>query len=255
MFKKLLLLSISIAVAITASIYQQITGPEKPYNAELKVSGTLHNFKLPSVYEGDDECLIEIPISDSTIIGHIFYKKYNVNEQWKSLRLIRMNDNLVSIIPYEKPVIKVEYYLEFTSNNQKYYVFKEKPAVVRFQGKIPKIIHYPYVLLIFITLILTVFSAFLALYKLDSHSKYFNLSYLLFAIGTVISAIIFFISMKHLYIAINQYNDLTFYKTLFVYAVFTIAYLANKKKNHIYYPIIVAAILLICYFVPQSVLF
>ena len=106
MLKKVFLLAISIALAILAAFIQQFFVSDNPIKTNIEINKNFYTLKLPIVYEGLQECLIELPISDIDISGSIYYKVAKANDDWKTISLIRMNDNLVSILPAQKPNIQ-----------------------------------------------------------------------------------------------------------------------------------------------------
>jgi hypothetical protein len=255
MFKKLLFLSISIALAILAVIFQRLSSPDKPRIENLIINGITYSFELPTVHEDDEEFLVEVHIPDSMISGNVYYRQFKVNENWKAVKMIRMNDNLVSVLPTQKPIIKLAYYLELQYNNKKFTVAKDNPAKVRFQKKEPKILRYPYELLMFVSLIFTVFSAFLSIYFFNSFKKYFNFAFYTFLGGTILGLIIYLFTMRHVIIQFAPYNDVTFYKILIAFAIYSFVFYKNKKQPSKWYAIIASIGLIFYYFIPQSLFF
>jgi hypothetical protein len=257
MFKKLLFFGLSIVLSIVAVIFQRLTGPDEDYKIKTSINGIKYSFKFPKTQEGetkDEGCLIQIVIPADS--GFVYYKHYDIKEIWTRNKMNHnFNENLICVLPYQKPLIQLEYYFELFVKNKRHFICKENPMIVRFQRSVPKTVTYPYVVLLFISFIFSIFSALMSISFFDSHKKYFSFSFYVLSTGMIFGILNYLLSARHIFVRLSPYNDLTFYKSFIVYAVFAWTFLANRKRPNKLYPIIAGAMMIIFYFLPQDLFF
>jgi hypothetical protein len=255
MLKKVLLLAISIALAILAAFIQQVFISDNPVKTSIEINKNYYTLKLPVVYEGIQECLIELPIADSSVSGVIYYKVAKANDDWKTNSLIRMNDNLVSILPAQKPNVKLEYFITLTSKGITYKLPIDKPVIIRFQDIVAKMVYYPFVILLFISLILSCYTGLLSAYNIQPTKKYIKLTFY-FLLGSIILGLsVHLIAFRHLFLQISPNNDLSFYKNLLIFLLWLGIFYLSKKHENRYIILTVSVLTLILYCYPQHLLF
>jgi hypothetical protein len=256
MFKKILLLLISTVIAVFAVFVQQFSSSDRPYYEEIKINNIDYSFKLPVYHEGNEECLIELSVPDTTIKGLLYYKLFKSNHEYNFINLIRMNENLVSVLPHQKQNIKVQYYLELNSDGKKYFIARDNPVIVRFQGVVPKYVLFPQVAIMFVALIFSCFAGMLTFSHIDSYKKYAKVSFYLFTLSAlVIGIIIHLISFRHLFVQVANNNDLTFYKNGIIFLLWLAVYYVNRKSDFKFLTLAVSILTLILYCVSPNVLF
>ena len=255
MFKKVTFLTIALGIAIIATIVQQFASHDRPYKAVIMINEQIYKLKLPVFHDGRNECLIELVIPDTTVTGAVFYKVLNSNEEWHQNKLIRMSDNLLSILPENKPNVKLQYYIMLYSKSSQYSLAKEELIVIRFQKEVPKYLQYPYVLLFFGSLIIACFAGMLTIKNIDSYKKYATLTFYLYGAALFFGLIWHIYSFRHLFLQISPYNDLTFYKYLIVFLIWWGVYKLNQKKDWRYVTLAASIITLILYIIPPQIVF
>jgi hypothetical protein len=256
MFKKIMFLAIAAVLAVIAVFVQQFSSSDRPFKQEIQINNIDYLFKLPVYHEGKEECLIELSIPDTSVKGILFFKLLKSSNYYKSINLIRMNDNLVSVLPHQKPNIKVQYYIELFSGGKKYFVAQTNPIIVRFQGVVPKYFLFPQVMILFIALIFSSFAGMLTFSHVDSYKKYARVTFYLFTFGAlIIGLIIHIISFRHLFVQVANYNDLTFYKNGIIFLLWLLVYYVNRKYDFQYLTLAVSILTLILFCLAPNVLF
>jgi hypothetical protein len=249
MIKKVTLLLFSVGLAIVATFIQQLTSSDRPHRKYVVVNDTLVKVDLPVVYEGDD--IISFIVPDTSIKAFIYYKHLNIDEPWERINCIRMGGNIESVIPFHKPNIKLQYYVEFVKNEKSYYIAKNNPVVLRFQDLPPKYLMFPYVIIMFVALTMACFSGTLAIMKSESYKKIASFTFYLVLIGTLLSLIIHLFTFKHLLIQISVYNDISFYKNVVIMVFWVLLFYLNKKHPFKVTTIIISSLTLLLYCLPQ----
>lgn len=254
MFKKVLLLSVSVGLAIIAVFIQQFFISDSPVKTSVEINGNSYTFGLPVVYEGDEECLIEMAIPDTSINGTLNYKIASSNDSWKNNPLIRMNDNLVNVVPRQKPNIKIEYYITLFYNGKSFDLPSDH-VILRFQKTVPKPIFYPYVLTLFLALIFACYTGSLAIYNINRYKKYAQITFYLLTGCIILGLVVHLMSFRHLFLQFSPNNDLTFYKNLIIFLAWLGIYQLHKRKEYRYLTIAAAVLTLILFILPQHVVF
>ncbi len=255
MLKKVLFLAIALGITIIATFVQQFATYDRPYKATLMINEVIYTLKLPVVHDANNECLIELVIPDSTVQGEVFYKVLNSSEEWHTNKLIRMSDNLLSILPENKPNVKLQYYIMLYSKSSQFAIAKEDPIVIRFQKDVPKYLQYPYVLLFFGALMMACFAGLLTVYDIDSYKKYARITFYLFSAAIFFAFIWHIVSFNHLFLRISHYNDLTFYKYLIIFLIWWGVYKINQKYELRYITLAASILTLILYSIPSQLVF
>lgn len=249
MIKKVTFFLFSIGLAVIATFIQQLTSSDRPHKKYVVVNDTLLKVDMPVVHEGDD--ILSIVLPDTSIKAHIFYKRLNIDENWQKISCIRMGENLESVLPFHKPNIKIQYYVELLKEGKSYFVAKNNPVIMRFQDLAPKYLVFPYVIVMFVALVLVCFSGILAILKSDSYKKFVAFTFSLLIAGTLLSLIIHLVTFKHLFVQISVYNDLSFYKNLLIMMFWLLLFYINRKYSVRSATFVVATITLLLYCLPQ----
>ncbi|MCX7987684.1 MAG: hypothetical protein N2662_12175 [Bacteroidales bacterium] len=259
MLKKILFLIIAIAISITAVFVQQIMDNEFPYKANVEISGKTYSLSLPKVNEGVVDCIIELNIPDKEIEGYLYHKVYNSNGTWQRIKLLRINDKLVSILPYQKPMIKLYYYIELRDGNgNSYFVHKDNPFVVLFRNHPPRVLSYAISLLLFFVLIVSNYLGLVSAFKINHFIKYIRLLFYMLSAAVILDFISYWIAYQHLLVVPSPHNDLRIFKYLIIFILWLLVYYShrnNKEKRIIVLLSSIITLFLFClpdHFVFQS---
>ncbi|MGC8803448.1 MAG: hypothetical protein ACP5PS_06695, partial [Bacteroidales bacterium] len=199
MFKKILFLTIGIGLAIVSVFVQHFFDNDFPYKVSVQLSGTIYTLALPKVNEGVVDCVVELNIPDKRIHGYIYYKVYGTNGSWRRVKLLRLNDKLVSILPYQKPTVKLIYYLELTDDKGKIYpVGKDNPLVVLYRDQVPRLLSYIVALLFFISLIISNYVGLATTFSIPYFIKYVRLLFYLLLSAVLLDFVAYLYAYRHL---------------------------------------------------------
>ena len=255
MFKKVLFLAIALGITIIATFVQQFASYDRPRKALIMINEEIYTLKLPVVHDANEECVVEINIPDTSVTGKMFYRVHESTEAWHSNNLIRMSDNLISILPITQPNVKLEYYLMLNSRSSQFAVVKDEPVVIRFQKEVPKYLLYPYVLLMFLALIISNFAGMLTVYNIDSYKKYVRITFYLFCACLLFGLIWHIISFRHFFLQVNPNNDLSFFKYLIILGIWWVVYKISQKKDWRYLTLGASVLTLVLYCLPPQIVF
>jgi hypothetical protein len=257
MFKKILFFGIAVALSILTVAVEQVLNNDFFYKNTIDIRNKTYSFNLPKVNSGEVDCIIELNIPDTAVHGKIFYKLYKSKNDWTSISLLRLNDKLVSILPYQKPNVKYAYYIELYSNKGVSTIgSKDSFYVVRFKGEVPKLISYTKTLIFFIALILSCYVGIYTMFNYENFLKYSRLVFYLLIAGIILDLTSFLIAYHHLFIVPSSVNDLSFYKNLIIFIVWGIVFYIQRDDKEKRIPVLIASLLtLILYCIPENNLF
>lgn len=257
MFKKILFLFIAVGSAIVASFIQQILDNDYPYKISVDLSGKTYTFALPKVNEGVADCVIELNIPDTQIHGYIYYKLYNSSSSWRKIKLLRLNDKLVCILPYQKPMVKIMYYLELVDNSGKIYpIAQDRPLVVLYREHPPRILTYLIALLFFTSLIISNYLGLVTAFNIPYFLKYVRLLFYLLLAAIVLDFVAYLFAYRHLFVTPSPYNDMHFFKHLIIFVLWAILFYFHRKGEEKRLAVLAGSVVtIVLYCVPDHFVF
>ncbi|PLX14647.1 MAG: hypothetical protein C0598_00795, partial [Marinilabiliales bacterium] len=103
-----------LAVVLTISfvIYQRATGPTYPKKGSVEIAGKTVDFKLLRSYEVGNNAPVEIEIDNKDVTGVFIYKRYKSYDDWTSVDMVRVGENLTAEVPMQPAAGKVEYKIQ-----------------------------------------------------------------------------------------------------------------------------------------------
>ena len=244
----------AIAITLTAAIYQRISGPFNPQHITVRTNdGSAYSFKLPRSHGGIKDARIEIPLSDTSFKGIVYYKRYPVREPWMEIPMIRDKDCLVAFLPHQPPAGKLEYRLLLSKNGKEIRVPERNPVIMRFRGDVPAPIIIPHALLMFIAMLLANVAALMALTGNSRFRIYTFLTTLIMLVGgMILGPIVQKYAFGQFWTGFPFGFDLTDNKTLIAFIFWIVATGGNLKKGKPWLTILAAAMTLIVFSIPHS---
>jgi hypothetical protein len=252
--KILILWLAAIAITLVAAVYQRITGPSYPQHIALRTNdGSVYSFKLPRSQGGINDARVEIPVSDTSYKGVLYYKRYSAHEPWTESRMIRENASLIAFLPHQPPAGKLEYRLVLTKDEKEIRIPEKNPVIIRFRGDVPALVIIPHVLLMFIAMLLANVAALMALAGNSRFRFYTFLTTLVLLVGGMfLGPVVQKYAFGQFWTGFPVGFDLTDNKTLIAFVFWIIAALGNLKKGRPWLSILAAAVTLIIFSIPHS---
>jgi len=251
--KNTLLWLAAILITLTAAYYQRVTGPTYPERNKVTINGKQYTFDLKRSQTNTHKCEIKLEIPDNTP-GMLYYKKYNVEEEWISVYLIREGHYLTGELPSQPPAGKLEYYvtlLDKSGNLVK--IPSEKPVIIRFKGNVPAGVMIPHILIIFFAMLISNLAGLMAAFKNDRHKKYGLWAFwLLTAGGMILGPLVQKFAFGDFWTGVPFGWDLTDNKMLIAFLVWLVAIIMNRKRDRPAWTIAAALIVLIIFSIPHS---
>ncbi len=246
---------ISVGLAIIVTIIQQFTSNDRPHVEYLNLSGKIFKFELPVIDEGNEECMIDINLPDSTIAAEIYYKHLDANENWHLGKVVKINEKFSCVLPGQKANTKLLYYLKLTSSGKSYYLALNHPVTLRCQREVPKYFLFPQVIFMFLATIFACFAGLISLFNFESYKKYAKIAFYLYLFGSVIlGLIVYIIALRNIFVKIEPYNNLSFYKNILIFLIWFCVFYINRKINFRYATFAACILTLIIYCIPLSAL-
>ncbi len=181
LFSNTLLWFFALVFTIASAAYQRATGPTYPISGKAEINDTVFNYDIKRTHGGksDHPVSIVIPNNDN-ITGFIVWKRYKLNEDLHKIPMKKSGDTLRAYLPHQPPAGKLEYQAVLEAGDEKIYLPKEKPAVIRFKGAVPMGALIPHVILMFTGLLFSMRTALTAIfgrqkYELQSSRRIFFL--------------------------------------------------------------------------------
>jgi hypothetical protein len=252
--QRILIWIFAIAITLAASIYQNLTGPANPLRTTLWLNNDqVYSLKLPRSHAGKSNCMIELNVPDTTVAGDICYRRYPTAEGWQKTGMVRSKSILIASLPNQPPAGKLEYYFMFRQAGKVIELPVDEPVIIRFRGDVPAGVILPHILLMFIAMLLSNVALLFAIFNLKQYRVYAILTAVTLLIGGFV-----FGPLVQKY-AFGQYwtgfpfgYDLTDNKTLIALVFWTLAVLANLRKNRRFWVILASLVMLVVFLIPHS---
>lgn len=253
-YRWILVSFLAIVVTALALIYQSFTGPTKPLRTELWLSDDqVYKLKLPRSHGGPTNLFIELEIPDDAVKADVYFRRYPTNDEWQNVSMVRVSEMLAAFLPNQPPAGKLEYHIVFNHDGKVVRIPSDGQVVIRFRGDVPAGIILPHVILMFIAMLLSSLTLFLALFGLKQYRLFGWITLLaLFAGGLIFGPIVQKYAFGQYWTGIPNGMDLTDNKTLIAFVFWLIAILANIKKERRYLTVLAAVIMLVIFSIPHS---
>jgi hypothetical protein len=244
---------LAIVITIGAAYYQRKTGPTYPKKVKIELNGVLQEFKLIRTSNNDKDARIEITIPDTLISGSINYRLFPIKDTWKTVELVRNNENLIAFLPKQPAAGKLEYYVSLVNSNNPEEITSTEHIIIRFKGNVPAWALIPHILFMFVAMLLSTLTGFMAVIKNEKQQLYGKLTLLfLFVGGMIFGPIIQQYAFGQAWTGVPFGWDLTDNKTLIALIFWIIAVIANRKKANYKLTILASIVLFLIYIIPHS---
>jgi len=247
---------ITIIITLSIVIYQRYTGPTKAVRGKLNIDNNSIKFKLQRSAISGINAEVKIPVSDSTITGSIKYKRFKSYDEWTSAPMVYTDGHLTASLPTLAPAGKIMYGVTLTKD-EAHYTLTKQPVILRYKGDVPGTYLLPHIIFMFAGLLLSIRSAFEALFLKKKLMLYALLTFIsLFLGGLLFGPIVQKYAFGAYWTGFPFGHDLTDNKTAIacIFWAFALFTTIRKWKSAPLWVFIAAAVLLATYLIPHSVL-
>jgi hypothetical protein len=252
LIKKTLFWILAFLITIGAAVYQRMTGPTHPLDVKFSIDSESYKFSLPRSHGEETDCLVEIALPDD-FSGEVVYRRFPTNESWDTIRLHRIDNNLVAFLPLQPPAGKLEYHINLRKNGTDIDLGLQENIVIRFKGSVPNWALIPHVLFMFLAMLWSNATGLQAATNIKSYRRNAMVTVILFIIGGLILGPIV---QKY---AFGAYwtgwpfgEDLTDNKVLASVIIWISAIFLNRKKERKWMIIVASLFLFAIYMIPHS---
>lgn len=248
--KKTLIWILAIFITLGSAYYQRKTGPTYPKKVSVNLAENNLSFKLIRSGITGEDCKIEIPVKSDSISGKIFYKRFPISESFNEIILIREDNKLIGMLPFQPPAGKLEYYISLIKENEEYV---SEHVIIRFKDSVPSWALIPHVILMFAAMLLSNLAGLFAGFRIEKHVLLGNIAFILLLLGGMIfGPIVQHYAFGQAWTGIPLGWDLTDNKTLIAVIFWLIAVLGNRKNPKFRNTIIASIVLFLIYIIPHS---
>jgi len=246
-----------LSFIITAGIaaYQRITGPTHAVVNKIDIAGEQLAYKLPRSSDADGDEVIKIIAKTTQISGKFKFKRYKSNDEWTTVDMARIGNELSVGIPHQPPAGKIIYQLTLTDGSKSYELYKE-PVVIRFRGHVPAWILIPHIILMFLSMLFSVRTGFEALKKGKQTYIYTIITVFMFLIGGfILGPLVQKFAFGAYWTGFPFGHDLTDNKVALSLIFWVIAFFKlRKNRENTRWAVIASVVFLVIYLIPHSVL-
>ncbi len=259
---------LALIITISAAIYQRKTGPTYPKTVQTSLSDLNFESKLIRSQEIGTPCYVDLNVSDTQVIGKIFYKRYNVEESWTELSMVQRDIKeraffgegtskkvLSGLLPEQPEAGKLQYFMQIQKDDKIEFIAKEQPIVIRFKGAVPSWVLAPHIALMFFSMLLAGLTLIYFLLKnYDLTHRYGLITFAFLSVGGMMfGPLVQKYAFSEFWTGVPFGWDLTDNKTLIAFLAFLIAVAFNYKSRSKMYLYAIATVVLFAVFsIPHS---
>ncbi|MEJ2493600.1 MAG: hypothetical protein P8Y79_04655 [Ignavibacteriaceae bacterium] len=144
---------IAFIITVTTAYYQRVTGPTYPVKEKMTIDGSSISGVFDRSHDGDGNHLVEVKVTDTNVIGNLYWKRYKTNDDWNIILMKREDDKLSASLPHQPPAGKLLYNVVLQSGNSDITIPSE-PVGIRFNGAVPLYFLIPHVIFMFMAMLL-----------------------------------------------------------------------------------------------------
>lgn len=247
---------LAIVITVGSAVYQRLTGPTHPIRGKVDLAGQKISFRLLRNEIVGKDCAIVLEVPDTTITGHIKYRRYRSEDDWSNIPLQREANQLKGSLPHQPAAGKLIYFVTLDNGVTTVSLTGEKPVVIRYRGDVPAWIFLPHVLIMFIAMLLSNRAGLEALDRQGRPYHYMVWTIVLFIVGGfILGPLMQKYAFGAYWTGFPLGTDLTDNKTLFAMVGWILAWFMNRRGREGRGWIVLAAVLMLAiYLIPHSLL-
>ncbi|MCJ7680421.1 MAG: hypothetical protein MUP70_06840 [Candidatus Aminicenantes bacterium] len=253
--KKFLLWFLAFIITAGAAVYQRMTGPTYPLRGMKDIAGTEINFRLPRTHETAKDCMVKFTAADPAIEGFLLYKRFNTDDDWIQVPMVRSDDSLTGALPFQPPAGKLEYRVVLSHPSAAdVFLSDDESVVIRFKGAVPGFVLLPHILIMFMAMLFSNRAGIEALRPKGSPRKLVIWTTgLMIAGGMILGPLVQYYAFGALWTGFPFGGDMTDNKTLFAVIAWILALVMGRKGKKARGWVLGASIItLAVYMIPHS---
>ena len=183
---KSFILIFALLITLSAVYYQWLTDSTTPVTTTLNTGIQKFPLEFKRTHVGSNDCPVIFRISDITVTGVLFYRKFPEQDEMKKVEMKREGDNLVAYLPKQPRGNEIEYYFSFEKSGTIVMDGANAPIVVRFRGDVPDIAMIPYILLMLLSMVLSNVTGIYALFRINTYKYWAAATFVALAVGGLV---------------------------------------------------------------------
>ena len=239
---------LAVAITLTLSVYQRMTGPTNPKRVTVELNGDSYPLKLPrSGVRHDAKVLLYGVPSD--VDAQIHYRRYPTDDAFTTEDFGWEDDSLRGAdLPVQPVAGKLQYYLTIEGKNYP----DDGPVVIRFRNDVPAGILIPHILFMFSAMLFAVYT-FLRVISGKKYGKWLIVTTVtLFIGGFILGPLVQHAAFGPWWTGFPVGSDLTDNKTLIAFLFFLAAVATLKWKYNKWLVILAVLVMVLVFTIPHS---
>jgi hypothetical protein len=147
-----LLWAAAVLVALAVTAWQRVMEPTHPHSGDTLVEERSVPWTLRTSGLSGEPLRVEIEAPPAVLTGTLRWRPFPSGDAFDGISMLRQDDRLVALLPNQPPGGRVEYYLVLAGRFGLVRVPEDEPVVLRFKGRVPRVVLVPHVVLLFLTM-------------------------------------------------------------------------------------------------------
>lgn len=252
--KSILIWIFSVIFTLSIAVYQRLTGPTHPERGKVEYQGEEYRYRLLRSYGGPDDAPVTIKVP-AEVEGSFTYRRYKSYDEWHTIPMQRVGEELVAYVPHQPPAGKVEYKIELITPQASINLTPD-PIIIRFKGHVPGYVLIPHIIFMFGAMLFSTRTGIEALIKGKHTFTYTTVTLILLTLGgMILGPIVQKFAFGAYWTGWPIGHDLTDNKTAVAFLFWIIAFVRLRRNRQAYgWAIAASVVLLLVYLIPHSVM-
>lgn len=257
---------LAIIITLSAVVYQRLTGPTNPLRVDFMIKERLYKTKLPRTLEtlvpidqpnkGGLFSSLSIAIKDDSLDPecslYLLWKRKSSSDTLNRVGAIKEGGEFIVKLPSQPPAGKIIYFPILVVNNVEIPIYNEG-VILRYKAPVPSYYLIPHIILMFVAMLISNFTAFAAIFNLKGSRRYALVTIiLLFLGGLILGPLVQKAAFGDYWTGWPFGGDLTDTKTLFAFLIWVIAWFLTKGDKKRILLVVASLIMLLVYSIPHS---
>jgi hypothetical protein len=172
--------TLAIVITVVAVLYQRATGPTYPKRGAIQVENEEWGYRLVRSDYSDVDARVVLPSPPNGVQATLNWRRYPTNEDFTAVLLAYNAEEyvkggpsggMVAVLPKQPAAGKLEYYLDVKIGDREFRIPEitaetpdgEQNIVIRYKDRVPGMVLWPHVVMMFLSLLVGMRAAFSAL--------------------------------------------------------------------------------------------
>jgi hypothetical protein len=246
--------TLALVLTLASARWQRVSGPTYPLSGRAALGGTGVEYLLHRTHAGPGDETVQLGGLPADVAGTLEWKPVGSQDAWARVPMRRDGDALAGALPHQPPAGRLWYRVRLVRGAETLLVPPDRPAAIRFRGKVAAAVLVPHIVLMFLAMLFSTragLEAFRPRPRLRSLARWTVATMLVG--GIVLGVFVTHDAFGEWWTGFPVGHDITDSKTLLALVVWLVAALAvGRSRLDRAWVVLAALVTLVIFAIPHS---